>query len=238
MNNNEERVLSPEERVKKMEHKIMDEASKTAAEITRKGETEFKEEVQKITDAEKVKINEAHAKKIKTVETQYAIAKSLAMNKKRLEKIKKRQELMQKLAEEAQDEVVKELKDKAKCEKFIQDLITQGLLMLLEPEVLVKCRKCDEAMVKKCVAAATSQYTKVIKDITGADKTCKLTVWDKDYLAPEPEKGKDQKSCLGGVVLSCFGGKIKVDNTIDARLKLVMEQDKPAIRAQLFPSAD
>jgi V-type H+-transporting ATPase subunit E len=222
-------------RVEEMKTKIQGKAETEKASITEKGQEEFLAEVAKIKKEETAKITAQHEKKVKEIDTQYKIAKSLAMNKKRLEKIKKRQELMQKLAEEAQDEVVKELKDNAKCEKFVEDLIAQGLLMLLEPEVLVMCRKSDEALVKKCVTAAEKTYTKVIKDKTGADKKCKLTVSTTAYLDPEPVKGKDQKSCLGGVVLSCFGGKIKVDNTIDARLKLVMEQDKPAIRAQLFP---
>jgi len=215
---------------------ISGKANSAATEIEKKGEEEFKVEVQKIVKEQRDKIVAANTQKVKKIETEFAIAKSLAINKKRLEKIRKRQELMHELAKEAKAEVVKELKDKAKCEKFIQDLMTQGLLMLLEPEVLVKCRKCDEALVKSCLPAAEKMYAKVIKDKTGATKACKLTVADK-YLDPEPVAGKDQPSCLGGVVLSCFGGKITVDNTIDARLHLVMEQDKPAIRSQLFPSA-
>ena len=42
-------------------------------------------------------------------------------------------------------------------------------------------------------------------------------------------------SCIGGVVLSCNNGLITVDNTLDTRMRLVVEQDKPAIRAALFP---
>jgi len=223
-------------RVDAMARVISGKANKSATEIESKGKEEFNAEVEKIVNELREKIIAQNTKKIKEIETQYAIAKSLAINKKRLEKIRKRQELMHELAKEAKAEVVKELKDKAKCEKFVQDLIAQGLLMLLEPEVLVKCRKCDEALVKKCLTAAEQMYAKVVKEKTGATKTCKLTIAG-EYLDPEPVEGKDLPSCLGGVVLSCFGGKIKVDNTIDARLNLVMEQDKPAIRAQLFPSA-
>jgi len=223
-------------RLDAMTNVISRKAQTEATEIGSKGQEEFKAEVAKIDKEMREKILGQNAKKAKEIETQYAIAKSLAINKKRLEKIWKRQELMHELAKAAKKEVVSELKDKAKCEKFVQDLIVQGLLMLLEPEVLVKCRKCDEALVKKSLAPAEALYAKVVKDKTGATKACKLTIADKDYLAPEPVEGKDVQSCLGGVVLTCFGGKIVVDNTIDARLNLVMEQDKPAIRAQLFPS--
>merc|ERR1712206_11706 len=94
---------------------------------------------------------------------------------------------------------------------FVTKLIVQGLLMLLE----------------KCLKDAEAEYAKVIKNQTGADKSCKLTIDESQYLPEE---------CLGGVVLMCQNGKIAIDNTIDLRLKLVMEQDKPAIRGLLFPS--
>merc|ERR1712060_66980 len=104
-----------------------------------------------------------------------------------------------------------------------------GLLMLLEDEVVVRCREADKAVVKACLQAASTEYSQVIKTQTGADKKCNLVIAEKDFLAGS--------SCLGGVVLACQNGKITIDNTIDLRLKLVMEQDKPAIRRLLFPAA-
>merc|ERR1711948_177141 len=109
---------------------------------------------------------------------------------------------------------------------FVTKLLVQGLLMLLEEQVVVKCRAADKAMVQGCLSAAAAEYSKLIKDQTGADKKCNLTIDEKDAL---------DASCLGGGVLSNQDGKITIDNTIDLRLKLVMEQDKPAIRKSLFP---
>merc|ERR1719343_1405113 len=107
--------------------------------------------------------------------------------------------------------------------------------MLLESEVVVQCRQADVKMVQGCLAAAQAEYAKLIKAETGATKACTLTV-DSQFLPPAPVKGKDGPSCLGGVVLACQGGKITIDNTIDVRLKLVMDQAKPAIRGLLFPA--
>merc|ERR1712087_212946 len=109
---------------------------------------------------------------------------------------------------------------------FVKKLIAQGLLMLLETEVTVRCREADVAMVASCLDEAAKEYTQVIKTETGADKFCKCNLDKTSYLP---------KDCLGGVIISCQDNKITIDNTIDVRPKLVLEQDKPAIRQLLFP---
>merc|ERR1711974_20534 len=119
------------------------------------------------------------------------------------------------------DDVKTDLGKEAGNEKFIQ-----GLLQLLEDTVMVRCRKKDEALLQKCVKGASDQYSKVIKEQTGAQKTCTISIDKSSYL--------DEK-CLGGVVLSCQNNTIVIDNTIDLRLKLVLENDRPAIRSMLFP---
>merc|ERR1712232_120077 len=111
---------------------------------------------------------------------------------------------------------------------LIIKLIVQGLLKLLEPEVGICCRDKDASLVQSAFAEAAAQYSQVIKAQTGASKSVKLFV-DKSASLPA--------TCLGGVVLTCQGGLIKIDNTLDLRLNLVMEQDKPAIRKLLLPSS-
>merc|ERR1712087_123919 len=192
---------------------------------------EFSIEVHRLITEQKEKTRGNYEKKTKQIETQYAIAKSMAINKQRLEKIKARQEVMTKLADEVRQQLVAKGQDKA----FVTKLIVQGLLMLLEDEVVVRCREADKSVVQACLQAASTEYSQVIKTQTGADKTCKLVIDEKDPLPVAPQGGKDGPSCLGGVVLACQNGKITIDNTIDLRLKLVMEQDKPAIRGLLFP---
>merc|ERR1719203_736239 len=105
--------------------------------------------------------------------------------------------------------------------------------MLLEDQVEVRCRSSDDAAVEKCLAAAAVEYSKVVEAQTGAKKTCKLSL-DKSVKLPPAPSGQHGPSCLGGVVLACQKGSIIVDNTIDSRLSLVMEQAKPTIRALLF----
>merc|ERR1712150_109867 len=150
-------------------------------------------------------------------------------NKQRLEKIKARQDVMQGIA----GDVKKRLASEGGSTDFITKLIVQGLLMLLEKDVSVRCRKEDQSKVQGCLAKAAADYASIIKSETGSTMTVNLSI-DKQYL-PSASAGADGLTCLGGVVLACHDGKITVDNTIDSRLSLVMEQAKPNIRALLFP---
>jgi len=211
---------------------IKAEAADKAGEIEKKGEEEFSIEVHRLITEQKEKVRQGYEKKAKQIETKYAIAKSMAINKQRLEKIKARQEVMHKIENDARAKLVSE----AQAPAFVTNLIVQGLLMLLEDSVTVRCRQSDVALVKACLAGAQDEYSKLIKKETGAEKKCVLVI-DSEFLPTAPVAGKDGASCLGGVLLHCQGGKISTDNTVDVRLRLVMEQAKPAIRGLLFPAA-
>merc|ERR1712039_827502 len=107
-----------------------------------------------------------------------------------------------------------------------------------EDEVEVRCRASDDALVTSCLADAATEYAKAIESQTGAKKTCKVSLDKTVKLPPAPGSTQDWQglipSCLGGVVLTCQNGAITIDNTIDSRLGLVMEQAKPTIRQLLF----
>merc|ERR1719476_623486 len=212
---------------------IKNEAKGKAAEVSKKGEEEFNIEVHRLVTEQKEKIRQNYEKKAKQVETHHAIQKSMAINKQRLEKIQARQKMMHQIELDVKPHMVR----KSQEPEFITKLIVQGLLMLLEESVSIRCRESDARLVRGCFQNAMSEYTRLIKEQTGATKKCTLTM-DSQSLAPEPVYGKEDSgpSCLGGVVLVCCNGRISIDNTIDMRLKLVMEQAKPAIRGLLFPT--
>jgi len=207
--------------ISQMEAFILKEAKDKSEEIESKGQEEFGIEKFRIVTAQKEKIRQEYSKKAKQVETQCAIARSLAINKSRLEKIKARQEVLQKIHQET----LSQLKSKGNDPQFITKLIVQGALMLLEDKVTVQCRQADVSLVQQCLGAASQQYTQVIQKECGAQKSVSFEL-SRDFLPT---------TCSGGVVLSCNNGDIKIDNTVDLRLQLVVEQDKPAIRKLLFP---
>jgi V-type H+-transporting ATPase subunit E len=223
-----------ERQIQQMVNFILNEAKDKAEEIEAKALEDFNIEKLKLVQQMKDKIRQEYVRKAKQVETQCAIARSTAINRSRLEKIKARQEVLGKVQEDVTGKLLQELKSEPKHKKLTTDLITQGLLMLLEDEVAIKCRECDQRLVTGCLNDAAAEYTKVIKAQTGVTKSVKLII-DKSGFLPPPPGQSAGKSCIGGVVLSCDGGKIKVNNTLDERLKLTMELDKPAIRGLLFP---
>merc|ERR1719266_1539740 len=169
------------------------------------------------------------------MDTQNAIARSTAINRSRLQKIKSRQDVLAQIKDDSKDALIQELKNDAKHKEFIKKLMVQGMLMLLEDKVEVQCRACDDKLVESCLPDAMAEYKKVIKAETGAEKECKLAIDSANKLSPPPSD-PHIPSCLGGVMLACQGGTITIDNTIDSRLKLVMEQAKPNLRKLLFAS--
>merc|ERR1712127_579258 len=99
--------------------------------------------------------------------------------------IKARQEVMKNIATDAKKQLAKESSSK----DFITKLIVQGLLMLLDKQVLVRCRQSDVQVVNGCLKAAQERYTSIIKKETGQTIECALKVDDK-YLASD---------CMGGI---------------------------------------
>jgi len=224
-----------QQQIKQMENFILKEAEDKSQEIESKGLEEFGIEKFRIVTSQKEKIRQEYARKAKQVETQCAIARSLAINKSRLEKIKARQEVLFKISADSKKVLETEMAKADKGKPFVTKLILQGALMLLEDTVSVQCRECDVVLVQSCLEPAAAEYAKVIKEQSGATKSLALSIDKSKYLSPAPKAGSDAKSCLGGVVLTCQNSTITVDNTVDVRLALTLEQDKPAVRGLLFP---
>jgi len=221
--------------ISQMENFILKEAEDKSQEIESKGLEEFGIEKFRIVTSQKEKIRQEFARKVKLAETNLAIARSLAINKSRLEKIKARQEVLYQISRDAKQVLEADLAKGDKSKEFNTKLMLQGMLMLLEDNVVIRCRESDVKIVEACLKPASDEYTKVIKTETGADKLCKLTIDKSKYLAPAPQPGSDLQSCLGGVCLACHDNLITINNTVDMRLQHVLEQDKPAIRNLLFP---
>merc|ERR1740123_1595291 len=184
------------EKITQMTHFILNEAKDKAEEIGAKALQEFNLEKLKFEKVMKEKISQEYERKAKQVDTQHAIARSTAINKSRLEKIKARQDVIGKIAEDTKAELQKNLDDAAKLELFITKLIVQGLLMLLEDGVQVRCRECDDSVVSKCLAAASKEYSQVCESQAGAKKTVKLTLDKAVKLPPAPSSGQHGKTCL------------------------------------------
>lgn len=211
--------------VQQMVNFIMQEAKQSAEEVTAKATEDFNIEKLKMVQGMKDKLRSEMAVASKKVETAAAIQKSTMVNKARLRKIEARQGCFDKLSGEVCDKLREVAKAESKYKQIVIDLIVQGSLKLMEDEVVVKCRAADANIVRGVLEQASQAFTKTVAKATNVQTRLRLSL-HKDVLPP---------TCLGGVVLSSANGAISVDNTLDTRLKLCMDNDKPAIRKMLFP---
>jgi len=221
-----------QQQTRSMVHFILSEAKHKAEEIEAMTTQAFTLEKGKVLSAMKAKVRREYESKEKKIESQRAISRSRIVNESRLQKVAKRGELLDAVTAVVQGKLKTVTQDSKQYGNLLTDLIVQGALVLLEPEVKVRCREMDVKLVKSVLQNAEAEFAKVVKTQSGAAKTVSLSIDTSKYL-PAPAS-KQSNTNLGGVVLACHGGLITVDNTLDVRLKMIVEQDKPAIRSQLF----
>uniref|UniRef100_A0A8C3VA86 Uncharacterized protein n=1 Tax=Catharus ustulatus TaxID=91951 RepID=A0A8C3VA86_CATUS len=192
--------------IKHMMAFIEQEANEKAEEIDAKAEEEFNIEKGRLVQTQRLKIMEYYEKKEKQIEQQKKIQMSNLMNQARLKVLKARDDLIA---------------------VSISEVNTQfhvlgngtGFYQLLEPRLVVRCRKQDLPMVKTAVQKSIPIYKNAIK----RDVDVHI---DQDNFLPE--------DIAGGVEIYNSDGKIKVSNTLESRLDLVAQQMMPEIRVALF----
>jgi vacuolar-type H+-ATPase subunit E/Vma4 len=103
------------------------------------------------------------------------------------------------------------------------------MIKLLEENLEIKVRRDEVSLAKGMLSECESLFTETMKNETGRDYACKLTVCDDIFL--EDREG----GACGGVFLLAHDRRIVVPNTLEDRLNLVFEQELPQIRRGLFP---
>jgi len=134
--------------------------------------------------------------------------------------LKARDDYIQSLKEETLKQLIILTEDQTKYKTILLNLLLQGLYLLLENEVLLKCRKRDLDIVKQLLPQAITKYKQEFNN-----KDLKVNIDEKNFLPDES---------AGGIELYAMGGKIKVSNTIEARLNMIFTQILPEIRQKLF----
>lgn len=106
------------------------------------------------------------------------------------------------------------------------------MIKLLEPELLLKCRKEDQDLVRGLLSECETEFKEIMTREAGeSDLTysTKLKLMDADFMTPE-EGGE-----CGGIVLYTLNRRIVCYNTLKSRLDLCFEELLPHIRKLLFP---
>lgn len=198
---------------------IEQEANEKAEEIDARAEEEFTIEKGRLVQQNRLKIIEFYERKEKQVELQKKIGSSNQLNKSRLEVLKAQENHIRNVLHEAQQKLHVLTKDPAKYKKLLQDLICQGLCQLLEPELYIRCREADQGLLREVIPVALAAY----KSQSG--RTCNLIIDSANWLPSE---------ICGGIELVLRGNRIKVSNTLEARLEMLSQQMLPEIRGMLF----
>lgn len=208
-----------QKQIKHMMAFIEQEANEKAEEIDAKAEEEFNIEKGRLVQQQRLKIMEYYEKKEKQVELQKKIQSSNMLNQARLKVLKVREDHVTSVLDECRRRLGEVTRDSGRYGEILTDLITQGLLQLMEPSVLIRGRQADAQIVQNVLPAAVASY----KAKCGRDVVVTL---DTESFLPV--------DTTGGVDLLAQNGRIKVSNTLESRLELIAQQLVPEIRNALF----
>nr|ABD98757.1 putative vacuolar ATP synthase subunit E [Graphocephala atropunctata] len=208
-----------QKQIKHMMAFIEQEANEKAEEIDAKAEEEFNIEKGRLVQHQRLKIMEYFERKEKQVELQKKIQSSNMLNQARLKVLKVREDHVRNVLDEARKRLSQFSKDSAKYSEVLKSLTVQGLLQLLEPNVVLRVREADIGLCESIMPNITDDYNKISK----MEVNIKL---DQDSFLPV--------ECCGGVELFAQRGRIKISNTLEARLDLIAQQLVPQVRNALF----
>jgi V-type H+-transporting ATPase subunit E len=156
---------------------IQQEAAEKVEEIEAKAEEEFNIEKSRLVSQQRIKIIEHYDKKEKQIELQKKIQHSNLANASRLSILKARDDYVQTLKEEAKKQLNNLTQDQTKYKTILGNLIAQGLFLLMEKEVTLRCRRNDIDLVQKLIPDAINRYKQELKQ-----KDIKITVDEKNFL--------------------------------------------------------
>jgi len=205
--------------LKKMTAFIRQEALEKAREIQLKADEEFAIEKSKLVREEISSVDSQYEKKFKQAGMSQQITRSTMANKTRIKVLSARQELLDKLFEDARKKLADAGSKNKNYEEVLKGLILEAMYMLAEKKVSVRCRKADKEKVQSAAKKASDEY----KENMGSES--QAVVDEKDWL---PE------GSAGGVFVSGSNGKIELNNTFEERLRMLESDALPSIRNTLF----
>jgi len=208
-----------QKQIKNMMAFIDQEANEKAEEIDAKAEEEFNIEKGRLVQQQRVKIMEYYERKEKQIELQKKIQNSNLLNNGRLRVLKSREDQIKLLRDEACKQLAVIAQDTKGYKKLLEGLVVQGLYLMIEDNILIRCRQKDVALVQEVVEPALKSFREATKRDT------KVTIDTNNYLSPD---------IAGGVELFTPNGKIKVENTLESRLELICQQMLPELKEILF----
>lgn len=208
------------QQIQQMVSFIRQEANDKANEIRVKAEEEFNIRKLSAVEVAREKIRAEYEKKVKQIDVNRKIAKSTEQNAARLEVLKARDGVLQETYDDAAYQLAAMVDSDADAYVgILQALILQGLVVLSDSDVVVRCRRVDVENIEAMLPSVTEEYV-------AATNSPVTVVLDRDTFLAD--------SCTGGVVLLSQGGTIVVENTFESRLEIAYQQNLPKIRKVMF----
>lgn len=215
--------------MRKMVAFIMQEAAEKAREIQLKADEEFNIEKAKLVRQETAAIEAQYERRLKQAQVRRKIGQSAQINKTRLQVLQAREGVLETILERTRERIGAVTGDGVVYRDLLVRLLLQAFLRLMsgggggkdhqnQKEVLqVHCRPQDLQVVGDALQEAKKEYQR----ITG------LTV-EAAAAAANPADS------LGGVIVAGLKGRVRVVNTLDARLADASTKLMPTIRTVVF----
>ncbi len=157
---------------------IRQEALEKSREIQLKADEEFAIEKSKLVREETASIDREYEKKFKQAGMSQQITQSTMSNKTRLKVLSARQDLLDKLFEQAREKLGEQGK-KGDYEETLKGLILEGMYLMCEKKLGLRCKKDDQEKVEKAAKKAAEEY----KENMGSECECKVD--EKSWLPEE-----------------------------------------------------
>jgi V-type H+-transporting ATPase subunit E len=139
-----------------------------------------------ILEEEKKRINSKFDKEYQDQYISNKILISETRNNSNLNKMRKRNELMDSLAKETLEDLKKFAKpENQEYQKLIKELILQGMVKMIESVCYLRVRQQDVSFIKSVIHECEQQYQKLMKEETGTEYNCSLQIDETEYLANE-----------------------------------------------------
>jgi V-type H+-transporting ATPase subunit E len=208
---------------------INQEAQEKAEEIKLNAERTARNDTATFIHNEKLRLNIEYEKKTEDVKQQKKIKQSEVQRKGLLKLLADREKLVNQLKETTMEELRKSQAKADEYKRFLLNSTVEAALVIDEAKVFVKCTPEDKGILQQNMEAIEEMYKHCSneKSFKGKHKEVKFTLNTNQFLS--------RKEKIGGVVVTALNSRIIVDNTIAARLGIVIHDQLPQLNRMLFP---
>ena len=184
-------------------------------EILSLAESESEKERNSIIEKEREKLNNDFEKKIKQTEVKQRIQHSQELSQSRLQLLRAEDAHLQTLMIEVRNKLM-QIRETKEYQTLIKQLIIQGIKILNDRNITIRCIQKDLDIVKS-----------IVNDIMKDHPKLKIEI---DELFCLEDK------VIGGVTIATLGDSIICNNTLEHRMNQALITALPLIRKTVFPS--